>query len=404
MAAVCVARTPDRNDCRCNLPNVTDIASIDWRIEGRDRQQKENHMARTVSHHFVASQLIRCLSVILILLWTVAPAGKTTTASERDTTKRPRSSRYALSMHTHTGICDASGVVALDEKLIAVAGDEYNQILVFDVGRSGQASYSIDVSRFLNVDAKHPEVDFEGGARVDDTIYWISSHGRNRKGKKRDSRYRFFATKIKRYENRIQLEPQGIASNRLINELIDDPRYAKFRLKEASKRAPKSKGALNIEGITDTPDGHLLIGFRNPVPDGKALIATLLNPEGVIAGQSATFAGPITLDLGGNGIRGMASSGQNYLIIAGPIDSGGTLMLYRWKGPGNGLTRISDIDFGDLNPEAVTFLPSSPPRVLLLSDDGTREVDGQACKDLMDQNRKRFRSLVIEPRRQPVEK
>lgn len=351
-----------------------------------------------------APKLIRCLSVMLMLLWSAALSGKTTTASERDTPKSPRSSRYALSMHTHTGICDASGVVALDDKTIAVADDEHNKILVYDVGRSGPAKYSIDVSHFLNVDTEHPEVDFEGGTRVDDTIYWISSHGRNRKGKKRESRYRFFATRINRYEGQIQLEPLGVASDRLVKELIDDPRYAKFRLKEASKRAPKSQNALNIEGITDTPDGHLLIGFRNPVPDGKALIATLLNPAGVIAGQPAMFAGPIVLDLGGNGIRGMASSGQNYLLIAGPIDSGGTLMLYRWKGPGSSLARISDIDFGDLNPEAVTFLPSIPPRVLLLSDDGTREIDGQTCKDLADQRQQRFRSLFIEPRRQPVDK
>lgn len=74
--------------------------------------------------------------------------------------------------------------------------------------------------------------------------------------------------------------------------------------------------------------------FLNPVPDGKALIATLMNPADLLAGKPPAFGGPIVLDLGGNGSRGMASAGQNYLLIAGPIDSGGTLMLYRWNGRG----------------------------------------------------------------------
>lgn len=273
--------------------------------------------------------LIRVLSVTLMLFWTVANYGNTTTASERDGPVNPRSSRYALTLHAHTGICDASGVVALDAQTIAVVNDEYNQILVYDVGRSGPAKYSVDVSGFLNVDAKHPEVDFEGGTRVGDTIYWNSSHGRNRNGKNRDNRYRFFATKIDRSENRLQIVPFGVASERLVKDLIDDPRYDQFGLKEASKCAPKSEGVMNIEGITDTPEGHLLIGFRNPVPNGKALIATLMNPAEVIAGQPALFDRPIVLDLGGSGIRGMASSRHNYLLIAGPVESGGTLMLFR---------------------------------------------------------------------------
>jgi hypothetical protein len=31
-------------------------------------------------------------------------------------------------------------------------------------------------------------------------------------------------------------------------------------------------GGLNIEGLAATPDGQLLIGFRNPLSEGKALL------------------------------------------------------------------------------------------------------------------------------------
>ena len=46
------------------------------------------------------------------------------------------------------------------------------------------------------VDSSHPESDIEACTRVGDIIYWITSHGRSKKGKWRNSRYRLFATEI----------------------------------------------------------------------------------------------------------------------------------------------------------------------------------------------------------------
>src|SRR5438094_602992 len=87
---------------------------------------------------------------------------------------------------------------------------------------------------------------------------------------------------------------------------------------ESTRMCNASDGALSIEGLASTPDGALLIGFRNPITDdGKALVARLKNPDQVVAGQPAEFGKPITLDLGGLGIRSMERRGDEYLIVAG---------------------------------------------------------------------------------------
>src|SRR5262245_22778125 len=96
----------------------------------------------------------------------------------------------------HTGLCDASAGVALDEGYFAVADDENNTLCNYRNDRSGPASTVSNVSLFLEVKESKPESDMEGAAWLGDRIYWIASHGRNKDGKFRESRHRFFATKL----------------------------------------------------------------------------------------------------------------------------------------------------------------------------------------------------------------
>lgn len=92
----------------------------------------------------------------------------------------------------------------------------------------------------------------------------------------------------------------------MFRDILEDSRLDQFNLKEAETKAPKAEGGLNIEGLTATPEGELLIGFRNPIPDGKALLLPLKNPSDLVKNPDtakAIFGEPITLDLGGLGIR-----------------------------------------------------------------------------------------------------
>src|SRR5882672_6181940 len=166
----------------------------------------------------------------------------------------------------YRGMCDASAAVALDVNSFVVASDEDNVLRIY---RRDQPTpvQTVDLTAFLNADDR--ETDIEAAAAIGNRIFWITSHGRNRKGKDRPARQRLFATDIAQRGGILTVVPAGYAYGRLLGDLVSAPQLARYRLGEASTLPPKTPGALNIEGLAATPDGKLLIGFRNPVPGGK---------------------------------------------------------------------------------------------------------------------------------------
>ena len=92
----------------------------------------------------------------------------------------------------------------------------------------------------------------------------------------------------------------------------------------AGIRQVKSEGGLNIEALEMSADQRrLLIGFRSPLLGEWAIIASIENPDAIFDGDEQPRIGATltTLDLGGNGIRGMAwvTSLAGYLLIGGPM-------------------------------------------------------------------------------------
>jgi hypothetical protein len=273
----------------------------------------------------------------------------------------------------YSGMSDASAAVALDNKLFVVANDEDNVLRIYSRDHGGPPARSVNLSGFLQVDRQSPEADLEGAARIGDQIYWITSHGRNPDGKRRLSRERFFATQIKTNTGQVELIPAGKPYKNLLRDLANEPNLKPFHLDAASLLAPKLPNAFNIEGLCSTPAGHLLIGFRNPIPRGKALLVLLQNPADVIEGKTPKFADPILLDLGGRGIREIAQHEGRYLIVAGSFDGGGKSHLYEWDGRSPAAGDLGKINLGKFNPEAVIFYPDKGwQEVQVLSDDGNR--------------------------------
>ena len=179
----------------------------------------------------------------------------------------------------YSGAMDGSAAVVIDSKFFANASDEDSVIRLYHRERGGEPVQTIDLSSFLEVDPRSPETDIEAAVRIGSRAYWITSHGRNKNGKERVSRHRFFATDIRTNEHGIQILPAGKPYKDLLDDLTGAEQLKQFGLKFAAARAPKSPGGLAIEGLAATPDGHLLIGFRNPIPKGRALLVPLLNPE-----------------------------------------------------------------------------------------------------------------------------
>lgn len=299
---------------------------------------------------------------------------------------------------TRSGACDASGAVAVGPGTFVVASDEDNVLRVYGPNDVEPQPGAIDVSAFLGLEPGGPEADLEGATRIGDVIYWITSHGADGKGRPRPSGRRLFATKVAVVDGRARFTPAGAPYERLVQDFIADPDLRPYGLKAAAKRAPKTPNALNIEGLTATPAGGLLIGFRNPIPHGKALVVPLENPSDVVMGKAtANLGAPILLALAGLGIRSIEySAGRGeYLIVAGPDGVVGPFRLYRWAGSKNDVPiEVPGVSFTGLQPEALIVYPEDANTIEILSDDGTREIRGVACKDLPVGQRV-FRSLRV---------
>lgn len=292
---------------------------------------------------------------------------------------------------------DASAAVALSTNLFAAAGDEDNLLRIYRRDQPGAPVEQVNLNRFLGVEGTSPEVDLEGAARVRERVFWISSHGQNRKAKERWNRHRFFATDIREGGNGPRLVPVGKPYEDLVRDLAVRPDFKEFQIPGASLRAPKETEALNIEGLAATPEGHLLIGFRNPVPGGKALLIPMLNPDRVIQGEKARFGEATLLDLKGRGVRDIVLWGQTYLLIAGASGSGGEFRIFRWEG-GNSLPEELKVKhLNQYHPEAIIVYPDLELReVQLLSDDGGRLINGVPGKEVSDPRRRCFRSIWLQ--------
>lgn len=292
------------------------------------------------------------------------------------------------------GMCDASGAVSLGGDMFVVGDDEDNILRVYDARRGGAPVRSVDLSPDLELPAKRkpPEADIEAATGLGSLSFWLTSHGRNSSGQKQPSRLRFFATQ----ETDAGPELVGRPYSQLLDDLLADPRLAAYALAEAETLAPKSSGGLNIEGMTAMADGSsLLIGFRSPVPQGRALVVPVLNPTEIVRdGARARLGEPKQLELGGLGIRSLSWWRGRYLIISGGTASEATSRLFTWRGGDDAPVPVSQVDLTGLNPEAF-FTPEQAEEILLLSDDGTVPLDGVECKRLKDPSRKRFRGVWV---------
>jgi len=295
------------------------------------------------------------------------------------------------------GMCDASGGVALDATHFAVANDEDNPIRIYRADQGGLPLQTFDFSRTLHIDVYKPEMDLEGACWLGDKIFWISSHGRNKDGELRPSRQILFATTCTKAATGFDMKVAGRSYRTLLADLTTDPRFRSLHLDEASRLAPKMPGALNIEGLCATPDHKLLIAFRNPLPQSKALLIPLENPEQVIAGQRGKFGEPILLALGGLGIRDIAFWKNQYLIIGGAIDAQFKSALFLWDGDrGSQPKRLDWLNVEHFNPEALIVYEGRDTAFQVLSDDGTRRIGTGSCKHLHDPTQRRFRSVWVQ--------
>jgi hypothetical protein len=333
----------------------------------------------------------------------------------------------------YRGMSDASAAVAVSDDMFVVADDENNILRVYKSSEGGLPEFCFDMTDFLGVKPEYPEADIEGAAVIGDRIYWITSHGRNKDGRFRPNRFRFFATKVKVENGKVSIVPVGKPYKTLMHRLVQTQMGQRLGLdkatrfdevvltkKEREKLAPKEQG-LNIEGLCASADGRTIyIGFRNPLVydkvtrRGKAIVLPLNNPQAVVEkGEAPIFGEPMLWDLGGLSSMEYSNFHKAYFIVAGPADERPGFTLYRWSGEKESPpVLVRQLGPSDFSPEAIVPFRNSS-RLLLLSDDGTLPVkvlsasqcqegelraDGTCPnKSLTDPDKKTFRGIWLEP-------
>jgi hypothetical protein len=286
-------------------------------------------------------------------------------------------------------MCDASAAVALGEGRFVVADDETNALRAYSLA-GGDPVVGPSLSMPAGATPKagdFRELDLEGAARIGEVVWWIGSHGNNKRGKARPGRHRLLATSTTEDGRGLSVVVRG----RYDGLLAQLARLGRERLDGVSldvqRVAPKAVGGTNIEGLAGTPEGHLLVGFRNPISaEGRALVVRIGNPDALVDPLRKAVPQVVEashLALGGLGIRSLEWMPRRsaFLIMAGPPASGGPFRLYRWTGQAADPPielRMQSLP-SDFTPEAM--FETTDGRIWILSDDGTVDVDGEPCKE-----------------------
>jgi broad specificity phosphatase PhoE len=233
-----------------------------------------------------------------------------------------------------------SAVEVMGEFLL-IGPDEGTETLVF---KEDGNRYEVIAPIALD-DPAEDEIDIEGISRDGNTVYVIGSHSWRRKNIFSKKRRVFSERRIRevfedenespdREKNRerlfqFELDPTtgGLVPNSKketdLNAALtgtDNDVLKPFR------SIPSKENGVDIEGLAFR-DGYLFAGLRGPV------LRFSYVPVLVFKFDEPEKAKVRYVQLNGNGIRAMVRTGQEFLIVAGPVGDGpGGYSLYHWDG------------------------------------------------------------------------
>lgn len=283
-----------------------------------------------------------------------------------------------------TGLYEPSSIQQLpDGRFLVVEDEKSHPFSLVTISAAGDVS-SLPLLPPAGDDAAWKLDDLEALA-IDRAgyVYALTSHSRDADGdekKARDKLVRF------RVEGGRMVEPMLVRG-------LKPALVATHPALAAAAGIPdvKSSGGLNIEAMEISANGQqLLVGFRSPLLGQRALIACVENPAPVFERCEPPRISRelITLDLGGDGIRGLAylPALDGYLVISGPAASRQVhFQLWFWSGePGAPARRVSVAGLhGFEHAEGVSpAVIDGRLRIILVSDDGSRS-DGRYAHYLL---------------------
>lgn len=215
--------------------------------------------------------------------------------------------------------------------------------------------------------------------------YALTSHSRDDDGDEKKSRSKLVRFRVEAGHVREPIVVGGLKRALVVTH----PSLAAA----AQVQDAKSAGGLNIEALEITPDRQrLLIGFRSPLQNGHALIASVENPVAIFEAGDAPRLLPTLqrLNLDGQGIRGMAHIATlgGYLLISGPVSRAQeAFKLWFWSGQPDAYARRVAVpglpDVGRAEGVSAARIDGLP-RIVIVSDDGSRKGGRFARFALLD--------------------
>lgn len=289
-----------------------------------------------------------------------------------------------------TGLYEPSAIQQLpDGRFLVVEDEKQHPFSLLSIAPDGSvASVPLTPDGGASDDGVGKLNDLEGLA-LDRAghLYSITSHSRDGDGEQKKSRDRLV---------RFRVEAQRILAPVVVDGLKPALLAAHPVLAEAAAiRDVKRGGGLNIEALEMTPDQQrLLLGFRGPLVDGRAIVCAVERLAELFDQASTASAPPriapdlILLDLAGHGIRGMCyvDALGGYLVIGGPVGrQPEPFALWFWTGatdaPARRVTLPGALDLARAEGLCPALIDGQP-RLLVVSDDGSRS-EGRCARFML---------------------
>ncbi len=293
-----------------------------------------------------------------------------------------------LTFQTLTGIYEPSAIQQLaDGRFLVLEDEKQHPFSLVTISPAGSVSSTpLSPGSQAAGDALWKLDDLEAVA-LDRSgyIYAMTSHSRDGDGDEKKSRDKLV---------RFRIEGDRVVTPMLIRGLKSALMETHPVLAHAAEiRDVKNGGGLNIEALEISPDQQrLLIGFRGPLLDNRAIIACIENLSAIFEADEPPQVSPTltTLDLRGDGIRGMSylPSLDGYLVISGPVVREQVqFQLWFWNGRRGAPARRVTVPglHGFEHAEGVSpAVIDGRQRIIIVSDDGNRKAGRFAHFLLLD--------------------
>ena len=170
-----------------------------------------------------------------------------------------------------TGIYEPSAIQQLpDGRFLVVEDEKSHPLSLVSIGADGSVDSTALTAGLLQMFSSFWKLDDLEGLALDRAgfVYGITSHSRNDDGDEKESREKLV---------RFRVEGKRVVDSKVVDGLKQALTKRHSVLAGAAQvRDVKASGGLNIEALEISPDQkRLLIGFRSPLRDGRALIASV---------------------------------------------------------------------------------------------------------------------------------